>query len=106
VGGAIKPPTRTKQVTPAYPPDAQAAGVQGIVIMEATIGADGKVTDVRVLRSIPLLDKAAMDAVRQFEYTPTLVNGVAVPVLMTVTVNFTLTPGAPQPPPPSPLTVK
>jgi periplasmic protein TonB len=65
--------------------------------MEATIDADGKVTDVRVLRSIPLLDQAAMDAVRQFEYTPTVVNGVAVPVLMTVTVNFTLTPSTAPP---------
>jgi len=96
VGGDIKPPTQTKRVTPPYPPEAQAAGVQGIVIMEATIGVDGKVTDVRVLRSIPLLDQAAMDAVRQFEYTPTVINGVAVPVLMTVTVNFTLTPPATQ----------
>ena len=104
VGGEIKPPTQTKRVTPPYPPEAQAAGVQGIVIMEATIGADGKVTDVRVLRSIPLLDQAAMEAVRQFEYTPTVINGVAVPVLMTVTVNFTLTPPAVErqsgPPPP------
>jgi protein TonB len=59
---------------------------------------------VRVLRSIPLLDQAAMDAVRQFEYTPTLVNGVAAPVLMTVTVSFTLTPAAQSPAtsPPSP----
>ena len=100
VGGAIKPPTQTKRVTPPYPPEAQAAGVQGVVIMEATVGVDGKVTDVRVLRSIPLLDQAAMEAVRQFEYSPTIVNGVAVPVLMTVTVNFALTPAAPQPPPP------
>jgi TonB family protein len=106
VGGAIKPPAQTKRVTPPYPPEAQAAGVQGIVIMEATIGVDGKVTDVRVLRSIPLLDKAAMDAVRQFEYTPTVVNGVAVPVLMTVTVNFTLTPTAAQPQLPSPQPAK
>jgi serine/threonine-protein kinase len=104
VGGAIKPPAQTKRVTPPYPPEAQAAGVQGLVIMEATIGVDGKVTDVRVLRSIPLLDRAAMDAVRQFEYAPTVVNGVVVPVIMTVTVNFTLTrpatqsqPGAPSP---------
>ena len=106
VGGAIKAPVQTKRVTPPYPPEAQAAGVQGIVIMEATIGVDGKVTDVRVLRSIPLLDKAATDAVRQFEYTPTVVNGVAVPVVMTVTVNFTLTPAAPPPQAPSPQPAK
>ena len=51
---------------------------------------DGKVQDARVLRSIPLLDQAALDAVKQWQYTPTLLNGVPVPVIMTVTVNFTL----------------
>jgi TonB family protein len=95
VGGAIKAPVQTRRVNPPYPPEAQAAGVQGVVIMEATIGVDGKVTDVRVLRSIPLLDQAALDAVRQWEYAPTVVNGVTVPVVMTVTVNFTLTPAQP-----------
>jgi protein TonB len=45
-----------------------------------------------VLRSVPLLDQAALDAVRQWEYEPTLLNGVPVPVIMTVTVNFTLRP--------------
>jgi TonB family protein len=97
VGGTIKPPAQTKRVSPPYPPEAQAAGVQGVVIMEATIGADGKVTDVRVLRSIPLLDQAALAAVRQWEYAPTVVNGITVPVVMTVTLNFTLTPAAPPP---------
>jgi serine/threonine-protein kinase len=101
VGGTIKAPEQTKRVSPPYPPEAQAAGVQGVVIMEATIGVDGKVTDVRVLRSIPLLDQAAMDAVRQWEYAPTAVNGIAVPVVMTVTVNFTLTPAAPPVAPPT-----
>jgi TonB family protein len=96
VGGAVTPPAQTKRVNPPYPPEAQAAGVQGVVIMEATIGADGKVSDVRVLRSIPLLDQAAMDAVRQWEYAPTVLNGTPVPVLMTVTLNFTLTPPAQQ----------
>jgi periplasmic protein TonB len=90
VGGNIKPPTRIKNVTPTYPPIAQSARVQGVVIIEATIGPNGRVTDARVLRSIPLLDSAALDAVRQWEYTPTLLNGVPVPVIMTVTVNFTL----------------
>jgi TonB family protein len=99
VGGSIKPPAQTKRVNPPYPPDAQAAGVQGVVIMEATVGADGKVTDVRVLRSIPLLDQAAIDAVRQWEYAPTFVNGIPVPVLMTVTLNFALTPAPPEAPP-------
>ena len=77
-------------MAPLYPAIAQSARVQGIVIIEATIGADGRVTDVTVLRSIPLLDAAALTAVRQWEFSPTLLNGIPVPVIMTVTVNFTL----------------
>jgi TonB family protein len=90
VGGNIKPPTKTKHVAPMYPPIAQSSRVQGVVILETTIGPRGRVSDVRVLRSIPLLDQAAVDAVKQWEYTPTLLNGVGVPVIMTVTVNFAL----------------
>jgi len=90
VGGNIKPPQKTRDVRPVYPPIAQSARVQGIVIIEATIGPDGAVKDAKVLRSIPLLDQAALDAVRQWVFTPTLLNGVPVPVIMTVTVQFTL----------------
>jgi protein TonB len=90
VGGRIQAPRKIKDVKPAYPPIAEAARVQGIVILEATIGADGRVTDARVIRSIPLLDAAALDAVRQWEFTPTLLNGDPTPIVMTVTVNFTL----------------
>ena len=90
VGGQIKAPVRVKNVNPVYPSIAQSARVQGVVIIEATIGPDGRVTDTKVLRSIPLLDAAAVDAVKQWTYTPTLLNGVPVPVIMTVTVNFTL----------------
>ena len=61
----------------------------GVVTIEATIGPDGKVIDAKVVRSVPLLDQAALDAVRQWEYTPTLLNGVPVPVVVTVTINFT-----------------
>ena len=99
VGGQVKAPTQIKKVQPVYPAEAQAAKVQGIVIMEATIGVDGRVTDARVLRSVPLLDQAAVDAVRQWEYTPTLLNGTAVPIIMTVTVTFNLAPAAPPAPP-------
>ena len=60
------------------------------MILEATIGPDGKVRDAIVLRSIPMLDAAALDAVRQWEYSPTLLNGVPVPVVITVTVQFRL----------------
>ena len=90
VGGNIKPPQKLKHVNPVYPPIAQSARVQGIVIIEATIGPTGAVQDAKVLRSIPLLDQAALDAVRQWQFTPTLLNGVPVPVIMTVTVQFTL----------------
>jgi protein TonB len=90
VGGGIKTPKKIRDVRPVYPPLAQAAQVSGVVIIEARIGPDGVVEDTRVLRSIPLLDQAAIDAVMQWQFTPTLLNGRAVPVVMTVTVNFTL----------------
>ena len=73
-----------------YPPDAAAANVQGTVTIEAIIDASGRVTDARILRSIPLLDQAALDAVRQWQYAPTLLNGAAVPVILTVNVSFTI----------------
>jgi len=88
VGGRIKPPIKMNDVAPVYPEIARNDGVTGAVIVEATIGADGKVIDAKVLRSVPLLDQAALDAVRQWEYAPTLLNGVPVPVVMTVTINF------------------
>jgi TonB family protein len=90
VGGNIKTPTKVKDVRPLYPQEAQSARIQGVVIIEATIDADGRVYDARILRSIPGLDEPALDAVRQWEFTPTEVDGVRVPVVMTVTVNFTL----------------
>ncbi|MPZ18540.1 MAG: TonB family protein [Luteitalea sp.] len=90
IGGAIKQPRRIHNVDPIYPAEAQAARVQGIVILETIVGTDGTVTDARTLESVPMLDQAARDAVLQWTYTPTIVNGVAVPVIVTVTVNFTL----------------
>jgi protein TonB len=90
VGGEIKEPKKLKDVTPVYPQLATLARVQGVVILECTISPRGRVTDVRVLQSIPLLDQAAVDAVKQWIYTPTLLNGAPVPVIMTVTVSFTL----------------
>jgi TonB family protein len=90
VGGNITAPAKIKDVKPAYPPDAAAARVQGVVILEVTVASDGRVSDARVLRSIPQLDQAAIDAVRQWEFVPTHLNGAPVPVIMTVTVNFSL----------------
>jgi len=88
VGGKIKAPVKIVDVKPLYPAMALSQRVAGAVVIEATIGPDGKVIDAKVVRSIPLLDQAALQAVRQWEYTPTLLNGVPVPVVVTVTVNF------------------
>ena len=90
VGGNIRTPMKIRDVRPVYPPTAQAAGITGMVILEAIIGADGAVSDVKVVKSIPELDAAAMDAVRQWRFEPTLLNGAPVPVIMTVTVSFSL----------------
>ena len=89
VGGEIKAPVKIKDVRPVYPPIAREAGVTGVVIIEVRIGADGSVEEAHVLKSIPLLDQAALDAVKQWEFVPTLLNGAPVPIMMTVTVNFT-----------------
>jgi TonB family protein len=115
VGGQIKPPVKIRDVKPVYPPIALSSGVQGVVIIEATIDGGGDVVDTRVLRGQPLLDEAALDAVRQWRFQPTMLNGAPVPVIMTLTVNFTLDKGpsgeppvavatqmAPPPPPPPP----
>ena len=88
VGGAIRNPTKIKDATPVYPAIARSARVSGTVQIELTVGADGKVADWRVVKGVPLLDEAAIDAVKQWEYTPTRVKGVAVPVIINVAVNF------------------
>jgi len=90
VGGDVHAPERVKYVPPSYPIEAQQSKVSGIVIIQAIIDENGDVALAKVLKSTPLLDGAALEAVNHWKYTPTLVNGVPVPVVMTVTVNFTL----------------
>jgi protein TonB len=90
VGGRIKEPAKLRHVAPVYPIIAQQARVEGKVIIEAIIGIDGRVKEARVVVSKPLLDDAALTAVRQWVFTPTLLNNVPVPVIMTVTVQFRL----------------
>ena len=90
VGGVIHEPRKIKDVAPAYPRIALSARVQGVVILECTINPQGRVEGVQVLRGIPTLDEAAVDAVKQWVYTPTLLAGVPVGVVMTVTVHFVL----------------
>jgi protein TonB len=81
---------KVRHVAPAYPEDARAQGVQGVVILEARIEPDGTVSRTRILRSIPALDDAAGLAVSQWQFTPTLIDGQPSPIVMTVTVNFRL----------------
>jgi protein TonB len=90
VGGKIKEPTKIRHVPPVYPAVAQQARIQGVVVVEAIIGIDGRVKEARVLQSKPFLDEAALAAVKEWMFTPTTLNGVPVPVIMTVTVHFKL----------------
>lgn len=90
VGNGITAPRKIKDVKPAYPLPAMAARVGGNVLIEATIGLDGKVHNARVLHSIAALDRAALDAVRQWEFEPSRVNGVPVAVTMVIIVTFAL----------------
>jgi len=91
VGAAVPAPRRVREVRPRYPAEAQAEGAAGTVILEVLINGDGKISELRVLRSVhPLLDEAAVEAVRQWEYAPTLVSGRPQPVVMTVTLGFSL----------------
>jgi TonB family protein len=89
IGGDIPPPApTTPRVAPPRPPEAEAAGAGGAVVLEIRVDESGSVADAKILRSIPLLDEAALAAVRQWRYEPTVVDGRPVPVKMTVTVDF------------------
>ncbi len=90
IGGDIRPPRLIKRVEPKYPAIAIAARVQGVVHIEATTDTAGRVVDMRVTRSIPLLNDAAKEAVRQWIYTPVYLNGRPHPVIFTVMVDFKL----------------
>ncbi len=89
-GGEIRAPRLVRRVDPLYPEIARQARVEGVVIIEATTDVYGRVQAVRVLRSIPLLDQTAIDAVRQWVYEPMLINGKPRGVIFTVTVTFKL----------------
>jgi protein TonB len=90
VGGRIRPAQRIHHVAPVYPPLARDSHVTGTVILEALIDEHGSVRELKVLRSVPLLDAAAIDAVRQWRFMPTLLNGVPIQIIMSVTVTFVL----------------
>ena len=86
----LQAPRRIEYVAPIYPEIARMARKEGVVILEAVIDTEGAVVNLRVLRSEPLLDRAAQDAVSQWKYEPTLLSGMPVPIVMTITVRFTL----------------
>jgi protein TonB len=90
VGGVVKEPRRVKYVPPVYPGLAVTGRIEGAVVLECIVDVRGRVQDLKILRGLPLLDEAAIEAVRRWAYTPTLIDGVPVPVIMTVTVNFRL----------------
>jgi protein TonB len=90
VGDAVKEPRKIVDVPPVYPALAVSSRIEGVVILECVVDAGGHVQEARVLRGVPLLDQAALDAVRRWAYSTTLVDGVPVPVIMTVTVTFRL----------------
>ncbi len=86
--GDIKPPRLMHSVDPVYPEIARQARVEGMVILEVRADEKGNIVGAKVLRSIPLLDQAAIDAVKQWKYEPAIVNGKPTPILFTVTVRF------------------
>jgi TonB family protein len=90
VGGNIRAPKKLKHTSPEYPASMRDAGLEGIVPIEALIGRDGTVTSVRILSADvhPEFARSASDAVRQWVFSPTLLNGEAVEVRMAVTVRF------------------
>lgn len=91
IGGRLKVPRKTKDVRPVYPESMRLARISGIVIIQATITATGCIASAEIVRSVELpLDLAALKAVSSWRFEPTRLDGIPVPVIMTVTVNFTL----------------
>ena len=90
VGGKVQAPQLIRQVQPVYPPLAKTARVQGDVVIDSVIDQQGKVTQMKVVSGSPLLIQAAIEALEQWSYQPTLLNGKPVAVDMVVTVHFQL----------------
>jgi TonB family protein len=88
VGGAVRAPRKIVDVKPIYPEGARAVQASGAVILVVIIATDGAVSSARVVRSMPVFDQAAIDAVTQWKFEPTMLNGVPVEVEMNVFINF------------------
>ena len=87
---SISPPRKIRDVRPEYPAGALRDQTRGTVVLDVTIGVDGRVVEAAVVRSIPELDRAALDAVRQWEFIPASLNGTPIAVIVTVVVNFSI----------------
>ena len=87
---SCKWPRPCKRVDPIYPSIARAARVSGTVELLGVLGTDGRIHELKVLRGHPLLITAALEAVRQWVFAPTILNGQAVEVAAPITVNFIL----------------
>ena len=92
IGGVVKEPQVIKMVPPMYPPLASRARVSGLVVLEATLTAQGSVEQIRVISGHPLLIDAAVECVKQWQYEPTYLNGTPVPVILTAKVHFNKAP--------------
>jgi protein TonB len=90
IGGDIREPKRISAVQPVYPELAVRARLQGTVVVEATLNERGRVVNVSLVQGSPMLTESALEAVSKWVYSPTLVNGVPTPVIMTVKVHFRL----------------
>jgi periplasmic protein TonB len=90
IGGQVTAPALIYRVEPKYPDFAAQAQIEGLVILEATVDTEGRVQSVEVLRSHGLLDQAAVDAVKQWRYSPLVLNGKPFPFILTVTVRFSV----------------
>jgi TonB family protein len=86
--GEIKPPRLIREVPPVYPEIARQSFVRGTVVLGVRVDTHGRVTDVKVLKSIPLLNKAAVDAVKQWIYEPFILDGKPMPVVFSLNVVF------------------
>lgn len=90
MGGRLEQPTLVYRVNPVYPGIAVSAAIQGVVILEAIVDEEGKVESLKVLRSNGVLDRPALEAVRQWRYSPVLLNGRPEKFILTVVVSFRL----------------
>jgi TonB family protein len=88
VGGRVTVPKKLKDVVPKYPEDAYRAGLEGMVVLECTVDTEGRVSDVKAVKGATPLVDAAVAAVKKWRYTPTLLDGRPVPVIMTVSTSF------------------